>query len=209
MAGVFLTFEGGEACGKTTLIQGVFKELENRNLPVLSVREPGGTHLGENIRKTLLSTKEHIIPMAELCLFLAARAQHIHEVIRPAMDENKVILCDRFNDSTIAYQGFGRRLGPKEVAHFCNYISSGLTPHLTLYLDIAPEEAFKRVSTRKQDRIELESMEFHRRIREGYFSMAAQEPNRLHIIDATKTPQEVLEDALAHINEVLLLYGMG
>lgn len=208
MAGVFITFEGGEGCGKTTLISGIYNELVDRGLSILSVREPGGTHLGEEIRQMLLNRPQNIVSMAELCLFLAARSQHVEEIIVPAIRGNKVVLCDRFNDSTVAYQGFGRHLGPKKVAEFCHFITGGVEPQLTIYLDIAPEDAFKRIQQKAHDRIESEAVEFHKRVRDAYYALAEQEPNRIRIIDAMQSPEDVLSSALVYIDEVLLLYGM-
>src|SRR5690606_19081528 len=158
--GVFISFEGGEGAGKSTLIERIASHLQD--YPVLKVREPGGTALGEALRELLLQQKGPVSPYAELSLFLASRAQHISEVIGPALEDGMIVLCDRFNDSTIAYQGAARGLGMEKVDQFCKFISQGLSPHLTLYLDIHPELGLHRAaSVRAQDRIEAETIAFH------------------------------------------------
>lgn len=202
--GLFITFEGGEGAGKTTLIEGIVKTLGSEGFTVLKTREPGGTQLGEPIRALLLQHAEPISPYAELCLFLASRAQHIREVIRPALEQQKVVLCDRFNDSSVAYQGAARGLGMEKVAQFCEFISEGLKPHLTLYLDLEPEVGLQRAaSTRKQDRIESETVLFHRKIRQAYIEIHRAEPHRFRLIDATLPPERVLQEAMKWIQPLL------
>src|SRR5260221_14604324 len=136
MRGLFITFEGGEGAGKTTLIEEIARQLASEGYSVLKTREPGGTKLGEHIRAILLQHTEPVSPYSELCLFLASRAQHILEVIGPALEAKKIVLCDRFNDSSIAYQGAARGLGMDKGAEFCEFISQVLQPNLTLYLDL-------------------------------------------------------------------------
>src|SRR6187431_1687241 len=142
--GIFITIEGGEGAGKTTLIESLYQHLLGLGREVLKTREPGGTPLGEEIRKILLHSTGPVSPYAELSLFLASRAQHISELIAPALAAGKVVLCDRFNDSTIAYQGMARGLGMEEVAAVCRFICAGLEPQLTLYLDIDPAVGLSR-----------------------------------------------------------------
>lgn len=195
--GVFITFEGGEGAGKTTLIEGIFKELALAGYPVFKTREPGGTLLGEEIRTVLLHHKEPVAPLAELSLFLASRAQHVVEKIRPALEEGKIVLCDRFNDSTIAYQGAARGLGVDKITQFCKFICDGVHPHLTLYLDIDPKLGLMRVAEqRQQDRIEQEDLAFHETIRKAYLSIHQSDPTRFHILDASLSPRQVLEKAM-------------
>ncbi|MBF8262627.1 MAG: tmk, partial [Parachlamydiales bacterium] len=164
--GLFITFEGGEGAGKSTLIDEVARQLASDGYHVVKTREPGGTHIGEHIRSLLLDHAQNrpLSAYAELCLFLAARAQQIEEIIAPALEARKIVLCDRFNDSTIAYQGVARGLGVEEVSAFCQFICHGIQPQLTLYLDIDPAVGLSRArrdqpqiaGARGYDRIESE-----------------------------------------------------
>lgn len=209
--GCFITFEGGDGSGKTTLIEKLFEVLLSRRLEIVKVREPGGTPLGEDIRHLLLHDRES--PMSfytELCLFLASRAQHIQEVILPALNSKKILLCDRFNDSTIAYQGHARGLGSESVEKFCNFVCENLYPDLTLYLDIDPELGLKRVkklphrnSMKGLDRIEAEHISFHQKIREGFHLIAKKYPDRFFIIDASQSIEKVFERSLEIIERKL------
>ena len=198
--GLFITFEGGEGAGKTTLIQRIVDAISAKGRSVIKVREPGGTPLGEEIRQLVLHRQGKINPYAELSLFLASRAQHIAEVILPALEAGQVVLCDRFNDSTIAYQGAARGLGVEKVAQFCEFISQGLKPQLTLYLDLDPELGLSRAAkAREQDRIESETVLFHRKIREGYLAIHKKEEQRFRLIDATLSPEQVFQEAMKWI----------
>ncbi len=195
--GLFVTFEGGEGAGKTTLIEKIAKELSEEGYSVLKTREPGGTKLGEHIRSILLEHKQPLSPYAELSLFLASRAQHIFEIIEPALQEGKIVLCDRFNDSSIAYQGNARDLGMKKVSQVCQFISQDLRADLTLYLDLDPELGLERVAKgRGRDRIESEEMAFHQKVREGFLAIAKEEPERFHLIDARLAFEKVFEEAM-------------
>ncbi len=199
--GLFITFEGGEGAGKSTLIDQVSLQLTREGHSILKTREPGGTPLGEQIRKILLQG-ESMTAEAELCLFLAARAEHINQVIGPALEEGKIVLCDRFNDSSISYQGAARGLGIEKVAEFCNFISQGLKPDLTLCLDISPEKGLARAKARQHhDRIEAETLEFHSRIRQAYLQMHNADPRRFHLIDAEETIPQVCENAMRLIHQ--------
>lgn len=204
MKGVFITFEGGEGAGKTTLIEAMTHTLSKEGCPVLKIREPGGTELGEKIRNLLLHTSVAISPYAELLLFLASRAQHIQEVIRPALQAGKIVLCDRFNDSTIAYQGVARGLGMEEVEAFCRFISQGIEPDLTFYLDIDPASGLKRAHVgRAADRIEVEDFAFHQTIREAFLAIQRKDPKRFHLINATQSPAQIQEQAMRFLNKLL------
>jgi len=198
VSGVFITFEGGEGAGKTTLIEKVMRWLVGEGREVLRTREPGGTPLGEEIRTLLLQPREtELSPYTELCLFLASRAQHIREIILPALKLGKIVLCDRFNDSSIAYQGVARGLGREKVQAVCAFASEGLTPHLTLYLDIDPETGLRRAkNSRAQDRIESEDIAFHTRIRDGYLAIAKADPKRFCLLDASQPPETVFHQAM-------------
>jgi dTMP kinase len=203
VSGRFITFEGGEGAGKTTLIEEVEKWFQERRFAVFRTREPGGTQLGESVRQILLQPATTISPYAELALFLASRAQHVEEKIRPALKEGKIVLCDRFNDSSIAYQGSARELGLENVEKVCTFFSQGLVPELTLYLDIEPEVGLSRI-LRSKDRIEVEKLTFHQKIREGYHYLANRYPERFYLLDASKKPKEVFQQAVDLIEKVCL-----
>lgn len=195
---MFITFEGGEGAGKTTLIQNLYAELIKAGCSVVVTRAPGGTAAGTTIRNLLLHEKQ-LCPRAELFLFLADRAQHVQEIIQPALKKGSVILCDRFNDSTLAYQAGARGFPEEWVQSLCDFATDHLQPDLTIYLDLDPAEGLKRVDGTK-DRIESESDEFHRRIRTFYLNIAKQQPNRFHIIDASQHPKDVFAQALALVS---------
>jgi dTMP kinase len=198
--GLFITFEGGEGSGKTTLIERVAHDLTKEGFSVLKTREPGGTHLGEEIRSILLKLRdEPISPYAELSLFLSSRAQHIFEKIQPALEANHIVLCDRFNDSSVAYQGAACGLGMDRVAELCRLIV-GLEPHLTIYLDIDPQLGLARAKkSREQDRIEAKNVAFHRTIREAYLTLCGQNKGRFYQIDAAQSPEIVHQQAMHRI----------
>lgn len=198
--GRFITFEGGEGCGKSTQIRRLEAYLKEKGVEVLVTREPGGTRLAELIRGLLKDEKDDPpCDRAELLLFLAARAQLVKNVILPALDSGVWVLSDRFSDSTFAYQGYGRGLdlGILKVAN--DFACDSLKPDLTLLLDVPPEVASSRMRKREMetntsaDRIELAGEEFHRKLREGFRALAAAESDRVHTIDASGTPDQVWE----------------
>lgn len=192
---MFISFEGGEGAGKSTLIHKIHEEFLNRKKTVLLTRAPGGTMTGDLIRHLLLHHDEHdISSRCELFLFLADRAQHVEQVILPALKEHKIVLCDRFNDSTIAYQGGARGFDPAWVRKLCLFATNNLEPDLTLYLDIDPHLALQRVQ-RSKDRIEKEDIAFHQKIRQAYLEIAKKEPQRFYILDASRSPDEVYNQA--------------
>lgn len=201
--GFFLTLEGGDGAGKTTLLRSLASFLEEKGKHPLVTREPGGTPLGEKIRELLLTpTKEPLSPFTELSLFLAARAEHIDKVLLPALQQGRYVLCDRFNDSSIAYQGFARNLGYDTVQTLCATISQGLSPNLTFYLDLNPSIGQERRNpTRVHDRIEQEGLPFQEKLRQGYLFLAEQEPSRIQILDASQTPEKVFAEAKKHLEE--------
>ncbi|OGN65343.1 MAG: dTMP kinase [Chlamydiae bacterium RIFCSPHIGHO2_12_FULL_49_9] len=200
----FITFEGGEGAGKTTLIEKIAFRLSGQNRSVLRTREPGGTRVGEEIRKILLERREGepLSPYAELSLFLASRAQHLSEIIKPALEKGAIVLCDRFNDSSIAYQGMARGLGMDEVEKVCRFMSGGIEPALTLYLDIDPEMGLARAKRDRggQDRMESEAIAFHKKIREAYLRIHKKHPKRFHLLDAAMSPERVFEEAMKIID---------
>lgn len=201
---MFITFEGGEGAGKSTLIDKVEKLMLSHGLEVVKTRAPGGTPLGKDLREMILHPPHgiHIGTKAELMLYLADRAQHIEEVIKPALDKGKVVLCDRFNDSTVAYQGGARGLGFDEVRELCNLVCGGIVPTLTFFLDIDPTVAFTRIKG-SFDRLEQEKMDFHHEVRKSFQKIATLEPNRFHLIDATQTPDAVFAEASAAIESLV------
>lgn len=204
--GVFITFEGGEGAGKTTLIESLYTHLKRRKIPVLQTRAPGGTPIGHKIRELVLN--KHGIPLekrCELLLFLADRAQHVDEVIKPALKEKKIVLCDRFNDSTLAYQSGARGFDESLVHFLCTFACDAIEPDLTLYLDLDPKIGFERThSTRSsKDRIESETLKFHQKIRRAFHKIAKNDPERFKRIDASQSPDDVLTQALVHIDAFL------
>ncbi len=201
--GLFITFEGGEGAGKSTLVEKVKESLLKKNKVVVT-REPGGTIFGEHVRELLLEDKKEfkISSKAELCLFLASRSQHIEEVILPALKDGKIVLCDRYNDSSIVYQGHARGLGIDEVIKLSSFIIEKAIPNLTLYLDLDPKIGLSRVKT-SFDRIESEKISFHQKIREGFHILAKKYPDRLHLINADQLPEKVFEDAMKLINALI------
>lgn len=210
----FITFEGGEGAGKTTLIDKIEKELISNGYEVVKTREPGGSKLSEYIRQWLLNRDFNISvgKKAELLLFLAARAQHIEEQIKPALEDGKIVLCDRFNDSSVVYQGVARGLGVDLVQRLCELVCAELVPTLTLFLDVDPEVGLNRTKgihkenakAGEVDRIEGEKIEFHRLIQQGFRELAWQYPERIRTIDANQNPQAVFDHALSIIQAVLL-----
>jgi len=212
MKSLFITFEGGEGSGKTTLIERLYEALKKRGLDALKTREPGGCLISDEIRHTLLS--KHPMPMAsktELFLYLASRSQHVQDVIAPALKGGKIVLCDRFNDSTVAYQGAARQIDLPFVKALCRFSADGIVPDLTLFIDIDPAEGLKRVRRQSRDeslegegdRIEEEALEFHHNVRAAYQSLLSDEPDRFARIDGSASPDDVFQSAL-HIIEAKL-----
>lgn len=204
--GVLITFEGGEGAGKSTLMQKVYDFLRERYENVVKTRAPGGTKVGEQIRELLLHKDElALYNRAELLLFLADRAQHVHEVLRPALERNCIILCDRFHDSTLAYQGVARGFGEEVVKDLCLFAAENLQSDLTIYLDIDPKIGLERIKANRplQDRMEAEHIEFHQKLRNGYQKIAKEEPERFKTIDAKAPVEVVFQQAMKYIDAVL------
>jgi dTMP kinase len=211
MPGAFITFEGIEGSGKSTQISRLLHYLMNSGRPATLTREPGGTPIGDQIRKLLLDPANKLLdPTAELLLYAASRAQHLREVIRPALDAGRIVLCDRFSDATLAYQGYGRGLSIATIRELDHIVTAGLRPRLTILLDIDAATGVGRARGRNarqglhgEARFENEEISFHNRVREGYLDLANQESGRIRIIDAARTPEEVHEDIRKIIDEVL------
>lgn len=201
---MFITIEGGEGSGKTTLQNRLYDHLTAQGQSVIKTREPGGTSLGKEIRRLILHTSELCLKSrAELFLFLADRSQHIDQVIKPAIEQGQVILCDRFTDSTIAYQGLARGLPTEQLEELCTIATDGITPDLTFFIDIDPPEGLRRVAETRGDsfdRIECEAIEFHAKVREAFLILAERNPDRIKVLNGNLTPDEVLSAALEHLN---------
>lgn len=195
---MFVTFEGPEGGGKSTLIQSLAAILRDRGLDVVVTREPGSGPVGVSIREILLHG-DHLDHKAELFLFLADRAQHVSTFIRPALERGSWVLCDRYSDSTVVYQGYGRGLDPVELRKWNDFATGGLAPDVTFLLDIDPAQGLARIASK--DRLDSEPLDFHKRIRDGFLAEAAQTPRRWVILDASRPPAEVLEAARAVLSE--------
>jgi len=202
--GLLITLEGGEGSGKTTQAEALAKHLEERGRSVCVTREPGGTALGRAVLRLLRESEGGLTmtPLSELLLFEADRAQHVSEVIRPALASGKIVVCDRFSDSSLAYQGYGRGLGLELIRRLNDEATGGLMPHLTLLLDIPPELGLAREGA-QIDVTGRESPAFHQRVREGFLALAREEPGRLVIIDATLAEKDVAERALVAVETLL------
>jgi dTMP kinase len=190
----FVTFEGIEGSGKTTQLGLLSDSLTGKGIPHIVTREPGGTPLSDEIRVLLLSPRqERVFPETELLLYEAARAQHVRTVILPALSSGKAVLSDRFSDATTAYQGFSRGIDAAEIERLNAFASGGLVPDLTLLFDIDPEDGFLRIDGRGRpaDRIESETIEFHRKVRKGYLRLQAEHPDRIVRIDGALPADEV------------------
>jgi dTMP kinase len=201
--GLFITFEGGEGCGKSSQSRLLLKKLEQQNIPVVLTHEPGGTALGDELRKALKKKRSSSIsPRAELFLVAASRAQLVAELIRPALVEGKVVICDRFTHSTMVYQGYGRGLDFTAIKMVNNMATMHLDPDLIILLDIPPEQGLARKQSLK-DRFELEDLSFHRRVRDGYLKMAEAEPDRWLVIDASLPKEKIAEIIWARVSRFL------
>jgi dTMP kinase len=201
--GLFITFEGGEGCGKSTQSRLLLKKLEQQNVPVVLTHEPGGTALGNELRRTLKRKRDSSISsQAELFLLAASRAQLVADVIRPALEEGKVVLCDRFTHSTMVYQGYGRGLDFTAINMVNNMATGNLNPDLIIFLDISPEQGLARKRSLK-DRFEQEDLSFHRRVRKGYLKLAAAEPDRWLVIDASLAKGKIAEIIWDRVSQLL------
>jgi len=194
MAGVFITFEGIDGCGKSTQLRLLANELRVRGLDVLSTREPGGTPLGQRLRAALLDVDEQVDPLTELLVFAADRAQHVRNCLLPALETGTIVLSDRYADATVAYQGAGRGFEPQIIQEIVQLATGGLQPDLTLLFDLSvPESAVRtrrRVAAKNTDRLDIEDAEFHTRVRDAYLEIARANPERIRVIDARGAVQE-------------------
>ncbi len=212
MLGKFITLEGPEGSGKSTQAKMMIRRLAEHGIEAMYTREPGGTALGEEIRNILQHDQAGEAPCerAELLLFEASRNQLVENVIRPALEKGIWVICDRFMDSTTAYQGYGRGLPVDEVKAIHHFTVNGVTPDLTLLLDLEVETGFERIAQRflelgeSADRFEQEERSFHERVRQGYLKLAKEEPNRFRIVDASQEPESVSVDIWAILQKEFL-----
>lgn len=200
---LFITFEGVEGAGKTTQIRKLAESLRRKGTQTLVTREPGGCPLADDIRQLLLHPGHgEMFSATELFLYLAARAQHVFEVIRPALETGKTVLCDRFADATTVYQGCARGLDIDMIHRFNAFATAGISPDLTILMDMPVEKCPQRLAHRKskdgnpEDRLELESADFHGRVRQGYLMLARNCPQRFRVVDATKSEEEIAGEIL-------------
>jgi dTMP kinase len=210
--GLFVTFEGIEGSGKTTQIHLAADYLGQRGIPCLRTEEPGGTVLGRKLREMLLNRGPFILyPETELLLFTAARAQHVREVILPALEEGKVVLCDRFADATLVYQGYARGLDVKAIRYLNTFVTKSLQPDLTLLFDLPVEVGLNRAKERiarlnlvlREDRFEEEDLSFHKKIRDAYLLLAHQEKDRFRVLDAKDSISDLQETVRFHLDKGL------
>ncbi len=205
---LFITFEGGEGSGKSIQSETLFHKLAEKGIPAVLTQEPGGTLLGKEIANILKwSENKDISPLAELMLFNASRAQLVDEVIKPSLKQGKAVICDRFYDSTTAYQGYGRGLDLDMVNTVNQVAARGIKPDITFLLKLAPEHGFSRKNRGDYDRFEKETANFHQRVFKGYLKLVSQEPERWLVIDATKTKDEISEIILRRVSELLPYRG--
>jgi dTMP kinase len=208
---VFITLEGGEGAGKSTQARAIADRLTAAGRNVILTREPGGTPFGELARSILLhhaasegAERVRLDETAELLIFAADRAQHIDELIRPALARGDVVICDRFTDSTVAYQGYGRGIPLDRIAQAIDLATRGLTPNLTILLDVPVATGMaRRLGERAPDQFEREALTFHTRVREGFLSLAAAEPARFFVLDATQPPDEIAAKVWDRVERLL------
>ena len=206
--GFLVSLEGPEGAGKTSVLEAIIPILEDRGIEVLSTREPGGVLIGEKIREVILDPSHtEMDPKTELLLYIASRRQHLVEKVLPALAAGKLVIMDRFIDSSVAYQGFGRGLDIEAIDWLNEFATDGLKPDLTLYFDIEVEEGLARIaanSDREINRLDMEGLDLHRKVRQGYLSLLEKEANRIVKIDASLSLDQVIENT-----QELLFDGMG
>ena len=205
--GIFITIEGPEGAGKTTIIEMLLEKLESEGYPIMKTREPGGIEISEQIRSVILNKNNTAMDgRTEALLYAAARRQHLVEKVLPAIEQGFIVLCDRFIDSSLAYQGFARGIGMDEVYSINRFAIDNRMPDATLYFDIDPEIGMKRINEhkgREVNRLDLENLEFHRKVREGYQLLSRKYSNRIIEIDASQPLQKVYEIAVSKIRSII------
>ncbi|MGM9969194.1 MAG: dTMP kinase [Anaeroplasma sp.] len=201
----FITFEGGECSGKTTIIKTICELFDKENIRYITTREPGGIRIAEDIRNIILDTKNtDMTPECEALLYAASRMQHLSQKVIPAIKENKIVLCDRFIDSSLAYQGYARGLGIENVLK-ANSFALDYLPGLTIFIDVTPDIALKRLSNRdnKIDRLDLEKEDFHKKVYQGYQEVLRMYPERIKRIDGNQSLERVTEDCINLVLEYI------
>jgi dTMP kinase len=204
MTGLFITLEGGDGTGKSTQSALIGDWYTEQGREVVFTREPGGTDLGTELREIVLHSRGHIAPRAEALLYAADRAHHIATVVRPALERGAVVIQDRYLDSSVAYQGAGRVLDPDEVRGVSMWATEGLVPDVTVVLDLDPAIGRDRLdaANKQFDRLEAEALEFHTRVRDSYLAMAATEPQRFLVVDATHDRDAIRDAIIARLSEL-------
>ena len=210
--GVFISFEGIEGCGKTTQAQRLARLLQGEGMKILETREPGGTPFAEEIRNLLLKDilpkhrNEWVTPPCEAALIFASRAHHVTYRIRPALSQGLVVLCDRFSDSTLAYQGYGRGLDLKDLIHFNDFSTDQLSPDHTFLFDLPVKQGLaRRRRASKQNRLDKESVSFHERVRRGFLDLARKHPTRITVLDGRKSPEAIATEVAATTHSIINL----
>ena len=209
MRGLVITLEGGDGAGKSTQIKNIKSFFEKKGLVVVHTREPGGTPISEKLRDILLdSNNREMEAVTEMLIYAAARAQHVRELVMPQLEKGSIVICDRFLDSSIAYQTYGRKLG--DMVEIVNgYATDGLTPDLTFWMDIDPDAGKERVSKMGDfDRLEMEERDFHYRVYDGYKKIAENNPERVKRIDATHSVEEISEEIVNYLEEICEKRGL-
>jgi len=205
MSGVkgFISFEGIEGAGKSTQVKALAGYLRSKGYDVVETVEPGGTKIGDKIRELLLDPQNHMDPLAELLLYYSSRAQHVKEIIAPAINEGRTVITDRYTDSTVAYQGYARGIDLELINRLNDIVVPEMKPSLTIMLDLDVEEGLRRNrAAHKEDRFELEAVEFHKRVRHGFHEIAKADPERIKIVDASVSSEEVARKIIEIIEDV-------
>lgn len=205
MAGKFITIEGSEGVGKSTNIEFISKYLKSRDITTIETREPGGTKIAEEIRQVLLTTKGETVPeIAELLLFFAARSFHVENLIKPAIKQGHYVICDRFSDATVAYQGYGRGFNIQDINTIASWVHEKMQPDLTILLDAPAEIGMQRAKQRGvMDRMESEDISFYERVRDGYLTLASEHKERFVVIDASQALKSVQTEIAFHLDVLL------
>jgi dTMP kinase len=210
--GLFMTFEGMEGCGKTTQVKRLARRLHGLGVPVIVTLEPGGTRIGKKIRSVLLDARNKALtPLSELMLYAADRAQHVEEIIKPVLRSGKCVICDRFSDATVIYQGVARGQDMRLIRLLNEVVTQGIQPHLTFLLDCPVEVGLRRALGRNmkgQDRFEREALSFHRKVRNGYLELARKNKKRFVILDAGASRKEIEAEIFRHVEQFLLRNGI-
>jgi dTMP kinase len=207
---MLITFEGVEGSGKSTQIELLYDYFVEKGYEVVKTREPGGTAFGEALRKVSLKPDLHVLPLSELLVFMAMRAQHVEELIAPALQEGKIVLCDRFVDATYAYQGFGRGIDLGIIETLNRLVTKGIRPNLTILIDCKVEEGFRRKaeSDPSMDRFEKEALSFHKKIKKAYLKLAKEDPKRFFVINGTLKIEDVQKKIRDKTEKLLRTYGI-